>query len=413
MENKENRKSAAEKIAGSLSDKQIDLLLDEIATGKKHSEVLSQDQIDELLKSIESDENDFTPIRKTRKIKIYDFKRPDVFSKQELRDISVVSETIARAIKRFLNSEYDINANVHIMSVDQLTYEEFARAMPIPSPCITFDWAEGAGVLQMDPGTFFGCILNSKLKKNHDPNGLEQQIFAQFLYKPFMEIVSDEFSTASGKELPDITNQKYDSNFFISNTSISRTEMGVDITFIMKNGKDEGAFNLFFNADFFKSLRKTNFFSTSNGPDYVPLAHRLPNTIVEIGRFRLEDGDELKENKIYETDNLAGDELDIYKDDKYVGSGEAVVIDNDISAIRVVTKQDEIEERIDDGFYNIKVVFGSRIVKDDYKFDEGCILELTECVNEPLKIIKANEVIGYGEIVILDESFAIKVTKVL
>ena len=45
-----------------------------IEEAKKHSEVLSQDQIDELLKAIEAGEDDFTPIRKTRKIKIYDFK---------------------------------------------------------------------------------------------------------------------------------------------------------------------------------------------------------------------------------------------------------------------------------------------------------------------------------------------------
>ena len=81
--------------------------------------------------------------------------------------------------------------------------------------------------------------------------------------------------------------------------------------------------------------------------------------------------------------------------------------------MRVVTKQDEIEERTDDGFYNTKVIFGSRIVKDDYKFDEGCILELAECISDPLKIIKNNKIIGYGELVILDESFAIKVIKVL
>ena len=384
-----------------------------IAEARKHSEVLSQPEIDELLKAIEADAEDFSPIRDHRKIKIYDFKRPDVFSKEELRDISSISEGIARNIRRFLNSDYDINAKVHVASVDQLTYEEFTRGMPTPAPCMTFDWMEGSGVLHMDPSTFYCCFLNSKSKKNHDPNGLEQLVFEQLIYKPLINIVASEFSKASNKELPEISNQKFDANLLFTLSSISPTEMGVVITFYMKNGKDEGTINLFFNADFFKSLRKTKFFSTSSGPDYVPLAHRVPNTIVEIGRFRLEDDDELKEGKIYETDNLAGDELDIYRNDKYVGSGEAVVIDNDISAVRVVTKQDEIEERIDDGFYNTKVVFGSRIVKDDYKFDEGCILELTECVSDPLKIIKNNKVIGFGELVILDESFAIKVTKVL
>lgn len=384
-----------------------------IAEARKHSEILSQPDIDELLKAIEAGEEDFSPVRDHRKIKIYDFKRPDVFSKCELRDISSISEGIARNIRRFLNSDYDINAKVHVASVDQLTYEEFARGMPTPAPCMTFDWMDGSGVFHMDRSTFYCCFLNSRTKKNHDLNGLEQLVFEQLIYKPLTNIVASEFSKASGKELSEITNQKFDANLLFTLSSISPTEMGVVITFYMKNGKDEGSINLFFNADFFKSLRKSKFFSTSSGPDYVPLAHRIPNTIVEIGRFRLEDGDELKENKIYETDNLAGDELDIYKNDKYVGSGEAVVIDNDISAVRVVTKQDEIEERIDDGFYNTKVVFGSRIVKDDYKFDEGCILELTECVSDPLKIIKDNKIIGYGELVILDESFAIKVTKVL
>ena len=79
---------------------------------RKHSDVLSQPEIDELLKAIEAGENDFTPIKRTQKIKIYDFKRPDVFSKCELRDISSISEGIARNIRRFLNSDYDINAKV-------------------------------------------------------------------------------------------------------------------------------------------------------------------------------------------------------------------------------------------------------------------------------------------------------------
>ena len=121
-----------------------------IEEARKRSEVLSQDQMDELLKAIEAGEDDFTPIRRSRKIKIYDFKRPDVFSKCELRDISSISEGIARNIRRFLNSDYDINAKVHVASVDQLTYEEFARAMPTPAPCMTFDWMEGSGVFYLE-----------------------------------------------------------------------------------------------------------------------------------------------------------------------------------------------------------------------------------------------------------------------
>ena len=45
------------------------------------NEVLSQDEIDQLLQAISSGEteanDDFKPVNDTRKIKIYDFKRPD------------------------------------------------------------------------------------------------------------------------------------------------------------------------------------------------------------------------------------------------------------------------------------------------------------------------------------------------
>ena len=49
------------------------------------NEVLSQDEIDQLLTAISSgstESEDFKPVNDTRKIKIYDFKRPDKFSKE-------------------------------------------------------------------------------------------------------------------------------------------------------------------------------------------------------------------------------------------------------------------------------------------------------------------------------------------
>ena len=130
-----------------------------IKEAKKHSEVLSQDQIDELLKAIEAGEYDFTPIRKTRKIKIYDFKRPDKFSKYELRTISCAAEIFAREVRKFLTSEYDINAKIHVVSVDQLTFEEHLRVLCTPQPFCTFKWNEGTGMMCVNPCLFFNIFL--------------------------------------------------------------------------------------------------------------------------------------------------------------------------------------------------------------------------------------------------------------
>lgn len=377
------------------------------------SNVLDQGQIDELLKAIEAGEDDFSSVRDCRKIKIYDFKRPDKFSKYELRDISCISENIARALKKFITSEYDIAVNVHVMSVDQLTCEEFVRSMITPAPCCSFEWLEGCGLFEMDPAVFYLCFLGATLvKKNRDPNGLEKQIFEQFLYTPIMKTVFSEFGKAAQKELPEMINHKYDPNIQFSLNVLSPTEMGVSICFSVKVGKNEGTMNFFFNADCIKSLRNTAFFSDNVNINYVPLVPRKPNTIVEIGRLRLEDNTPFKEKMIFETDNLAGNPLNIYKDGKYVGSGEAVVIDNN-SAVRITTKPEEIEEKIDDGFYNTKVIFGGRITDDDCKFDEGTILELSENIEAPIRIEKDGKTIGWGELVVMDGSFAVKVTKVI
>ena len=63
------------------------------------NEVLSQDEIDQLLMAIssgESESEDFKPVNDTRKIKIYDFRRPDKFSKEQMRTIQIMHETFAR-----------------------------------------------------------------------------------------------------------------------------------------------------------------------------------------------------------------------------------------------------------------------------------------------------------------------------
>ena len=76
-----------------------------------------------------------------------------------------------------------------------------------------------------------------------------------------------------------------------------------------------------------------------------------------------------------------------------------------------MTKPNEVRQKCDGGFYNVKVIFGGLMTDDDEKFEEGRILELNEFINEPLKIVKGDRVIGWGELVVFDESFGIKVVK--
>ncbi len=127
------------------------------------NEVLSQDEIDQLLQAISSGEpevEDYTPVNDTRKIKIYDFKRPDKFSKEQIRTVSIMHETFARLTTTSLSAQLRSMVQVHVASVDQLTYEEFIRSIPTPTTLavINMDPLKGNAILEIDPAITFSMI---------------------------------------------------------------------------------------------------------------------------------------------------------------------------------------------------------------------------------------------------------------
>ena len=128
------------------------------------SEVLSQSQIDQLLSAISTTtpekEEITTAGRQHHRIKIYDFKRPDKFSKEQIRTVSVMNETFARLMITNLGAYLRALIHVHVFSVDQLTYEEFIRSIPNPTTMaiIDMDPLKGSAVLEIDPAITFSII---------------------------------------------------------------------------------------------------------------------------------------------------------------------------------------------------------------------------------------------------------------
>ena len=127
------------------------------------TEVLSQDEIDQLLTAISSGEIDTEEMHQTtdqRKIKIYDFKRPDKFSKDQIRTITMMHETFARLTTTALSAQLRSLVHVHVASVDQLTYEEFIRSIPNPTTLavVNMDPLKGSSILEIDPAVSFSII---------------------------------------------------------------------------------------------------------------------------------------------------------------------------------------------------------------------------------------------------------------
>jgi len=127
------------------------------------NEVLSQDEIDQLLTAISTGDIETEEVSQAadqRKIKIYDFKRPDKFSKEQIRTVSIMHETFARLTTTALSAQLRSMVHVHVASVDQLTYEEFIRSIPNPTTLgiINMDPLKGSSVLEIDPAVTFTII---------------------------------------------------------------------------------------------------------------------------------------------------------------------------------------------------------------------------------------------------------------
>lgn len=64
--------------------------------------------------------------------KLYNFRRPDKFSKDHLRALQDVHREFSRQISLLLTAYLRMHIEIDVVSTDQLTYDEFIRSMPSP-----------------------------------------------------------------------------------------------------------------------------------------------------------------------------------------------------------------------------------------------------------------------------------------
>jgi len=125
------------------------------------TDVLSSEEIDQLLTAINAGtKQEDKPAKGERIIKMYNFKRPDKFSKEQIKTISFIHELFARLITTNLMAQLRSPVFFHVASVDQLTYEEFTRSVPTPTTLAVFsmDPLKGNAIMEIDPAVTFTII---------------------------------------------------------------------------------------------------------------------------------------------------------------------------------------------------------------------------------------------------------------
>ncbi|SEO81212.1 flagellar motor switch protein FliM [Propionispora vibrioides] len=126
-------------------------------------DVLSQTEIDDLLSALSTgvvSAEDIQTEQKQKKIKVYDFKRPDKFSKDQIRTLYMLHENFARLLNTYLSTHLRTLVHIDVASVDQLTYEEFIRSLPNPSVISVFQMRplKGNVILDINPNIVFSII---------------------------------------------------------------------------------------------------------------------------------------------------------------------------------------------------------------------------------------------------------------
>ena len=140
------------------------------------TELISEEDIQSLLSSLKQDSDsdlllsdgdastsgtqESLALSKNYKIKIYDFKSPDRFSKDQIRTLQMIYENYCRTVSTTLSTYLRKFTSMHVSSIDQISYEQFTKTVNTPSTLAVIDMnpLQGSAVLEIPPVITFSFI---------------------------------------------------------------------------------------------------------------------------------------------------------------------------------------------------------------------------------------------------------------
>ena len=212
-------------------------------------EVLSQNEIDNLLQALSSGELDVDEIKDTdeKQVKNYDFARPSKFSKEHLRTLEIIFEHYGRLLSTNLPVYLRKNIQVEVMNSEAVTYSEFSNALsnPVLLGIVNFSPLQGNVILELASNLGYAMVdrmlggTGIPLEKVRDFSEIELLIIERImtvcvnlLREPWENVVDIH---------PRLERIETNSQFA---QIISPSEMIAIITVNMKIGEVEGLMNV-------------------------------------------------------------------------------------------------------------------------------------------------------------------------
>ncbi|MGN0143866.1 MAG: flagellar motor switch protein FliM [Clostridium sp.] len=136
------------------------------------ADVLSQNEIDALLSALSTGELEPEEVGKEddkHKVKLYDFRSPQKFSKEHIRTLELVHDNYARIISNYLTGQTRQNVKVKVETVEQITYEEFIHSVQNPTIITIFKMPPLAGNIIFETNPQFSLqVIDILLGGNGD-----------------------------------------------------------------------------------------------------------------------------------------------------------------------------------------------------------------------------------------------------
>ncbi len=154
-------------------------------------EVLSQNEIDNLLAALSSGEVNTEQLEDSaeKQVKNYDFKRPTKFSKEHLRTLEIIFEHYGRLLSTNLPVYLRKNVQVAVTSSETVIFSEFSNALSNPLILGIVDFQPLGGTILVEFATNLGFAMIDRmlggqgepLEKNREFSEIEMTIVEKML----------------------------------------------------------------------------------------------------------------------------------------------------------------------------------------------------------------------------------------
>lgn len=213
------------------------------------SEVLSQDEIDNLLKALSSGELDVDDYKESneQQVKNYDFARPAKFSKEHLRTLEIIFEHYGRLLYTNLPAYLRKNVQVEVMNSEAVAYSEFANALsnPVLLGIVEFAPLNGNIIMELAPTLGYAIVdrllggTGTSLEKKRNFSEIEISIIER-IFQICIDLIREPWQNVVSIR-PRLERIETNSQFA---QIISPSEMIAIVTLNIKIGEVEGLMNI-------------------------------------------------------------------------------------------------------------------------------------------------------------------------